>query len=199
MRKYGLKSKLRGKNPYIKINQKTKEHKVFPNLLKRQFEQDVPYSVICTDITYIKFKDIFLYLSALKDISTGEMVSWNVSDKIDMDLVLNSFDKKINLRGSLIHSDQGFHYTSPRYVKLLKKIGATQSMSRKGNCIDNAPIESFFGHFKDELDISDCVDIDDVCRKVNEYMRYYNHERKQWNRNKMTPVEYRNYLLIQNN
>ncbi len=70
-----------------------------------------------------------------------------------------------------------------------------QSMSGKGCCIDNAPIESFFGHMKDELDYRSCSSFEKLRSKIKEYMRYYNYERKQWTRNKMTPVEYRNHLL----
>ena len=72
-----------------------------------------------------------------------------------------------------------------------------QSMSGKGNCIDNAPIESFFGHMKDELDYQSCTSFKEVCSKIEDYMEYYNYERKQWTRNKMTPVEHRNHLLSQ--
>ena len=70
-------------------------------------------------------------------------------------------------------------------------------MSGKGNCIDNAPIESFFGHMKDELDYKSCKSIEELRLKVAEYMQYYNHERKQWTRNKMSPVEYKRHLLTQ--
>ena len=70
-----------------------------------------------------------------------------------------------------------------------------QSMSSKGSCIDNAPIESFFGHMKDELDYKSCRSFAELLSKIEEYMRYYNYERKQWARNRMTPIEYRNHLL----
>ena len=70
-----------------------------------------------------------------------------------------------------------------------------QSMSRKGNCIDNAPTESFFGHFKDEVDYKDCTSFEELKTKTEEYINYYNNERQQWNLKKMTPVEYRNHLL----
>ena len=70
-----------------------------------------------------------------------------------------------------------------------------QSMSRKGNCIDNAPIESFFGHLKDELEYEDCETLAELISRIEEYMRYYNNERKQWNRLKMSQVDYREYLL----
>ena len=95
----------------------------------------------------------------------------------------------------LIHSDQDFHYTNPEYRKLLRDNNAIQSMSRKGNCIDNAPMESFFGHLKDELDYKNCKTFEELVEKIYEYMYYYNNERYQLGRNKMTPVEYRKFLL----
>ncbi len=96
---------------------------------------------------------------------------------------------------ALIHSDQGFHYTNQTYVDMVAELHMTQSMSGKGMCIDNAPIESFFGHMKDELEYKTCTSFEELCLKVDAYMSYYNHKRKQWTRNKMTPVEYRKYLL----
>jgi len=97
----------------------------------------------------------------------------------------------------MIHSDQGFHYTNPVYIEIVKELKMIQSMSRKGNCIDNSPIESFFGHLKDELDYQSCRSFEELRFKIDEYMRYYNNERKQWEKKKMTPVDYRNHLLAQ--
>ena len=94
-----------------------------------------------------------------------------------------------------IHSDQGAHYTSPTFQALLKKKGLGQSMSRRGNCWDNAPQESFFGHFKDEANIKECQTLDELKREVKRYMIYHNTARYQWNLKKMTPVGYRNHLL----
>ncbi len=98
---------------------------------------------------------------------------------------------------SLIHSDQGFHYTNQSYVNMVTELNMVQSMSAKGMCLDNAPIESFFGHMKDELEYKSCTTLEELRLKIGEYMAYYNHERKQWTRNKMTPVEYRGYLINQ--
>ena len=95
----------------------------------------------------------------------------------------------------MIHSDQGFHYTHPDYIKVIRDLGMIQSMSRKGNCIDNAPIESFFGHFKDEVDYRSCTSFEDLTSMVADYMDYYNNNRCQWDLKKMAPANYRNYLL----
>ena len=95
----------------------------------------------------------------------------------------------------MIHSDQGFHYTNPMFIKRVEQLKMIQSMSRKRNCIDNAPIESFFGHLKDDVDYKLCKTYDKLYLLIENYMRYYNNERHQWNLKKMTPVEYRNHLL----
>ena len=96
----------------------------------------------------------------------------------------------------LIHSDQGFHYTNPEYIFLIKDLDMVQSMSRKGNCIDNSPMETFFGHFKDEVDYKNCKTFEEVLALTAEYINYYNNGRQQWELKKMTPVNYRNHLLI---
>ena len=115
-----------------------------------------------------------------------------------MTLVMRTIEnmKLDSYENILMHSDQGFHYTNPKYIEILKELNMNQSMSRKGNCIDNAPIESFFGHMKDELEYKSCRSFKELFLRIEEYMRYYNHKRKQWTRNRMTPVEYRDHLLI---
>lgn len=200
MRKYELVAKVRKRNPYKLIMKKRLEHRKFPNILQREFQQVIPYKVFCTDITYLPFKDRFAYLSVIKDIASGEAIAWNISVRPDVALVLETI-KKIRpnlITNTLIHSDQGFHYTNLNYIKIIQKMGMTQSMSGKGNCIDNAPIESFFGHLKDEVDYKKCQSFEELYSKINDYMIYYNNQRKQWSKNRMTPVEYRNYLLFQN-
>jgi len=94
-----------------------------------------------------------------------------------------------------MQSDQGFHYTHPSYSKQLQKLGCIQSMSRRGNCLDNAPTESFFGHLKDEIDTSECKTFEELEKYIDLHIHYYNNERPQWTKKKMTPVEYRNHLL----
>lgn len=197
MRKYDLITKVRRKNPYKAIMKKRLEHRIFPNKLEREFNQIVPFKVFCTDITYIPFQYAFAYLSVIKDIASGEVVAWNLSLYLDMILVTDTLKnmKLDSYENIMIHSDQGFHYTNPDYIDLVKELKMIQSMSGKGNCIDNAPIESFFGHMKDELDYKSCNTFNELRLKIDEYMRYYNYERKQWTRNKMTPAEYRNHLL----
>ncbi|WP_027632992.1 IS3 family transposase, partial [Clostridium hydrogeniformans] len=92
-------------------------------------------------------------------------------------------------------SDQGVHYTSPIFQNKVKKNKLGQSMSRRGNCWDNAPQESFFGHLKDEVDIKACDTFEDLVKEIDDYIDYHNNFRGQWNLKKMTPVQYRNHLL----
>lgn len=179
------------------IMKKNLEHRIFPNKLQREFHQVTPFKTFCTDITYIPLCGEFAYLAVIKDIASGEVMAWNLSINLQMSLVIEPI-KNMRLEsyeGVMIHSDQGFHYTNPKYIELVKELKMYQSMSRKANCIDNSPIESFFGHMKDELDYISCQSFKQLRLEINEYMRYYNYERKQWTRNRMTPVEYRNYLL----
>ncbi len=199
MQKYKLITKVRKANPYKQMMKKSLEHRTFPNILQRNFNQIIPSKAYCTDITYIPFENSFVYLSVIKDISCGEIVSWDLSLGLDMSFVLNTLSNMNNIpcSGAIIHSDQGFHYTNPLYIKAVKKLNMIQSMSGKGKCIDNAPIESFFGHMKDELNYRQCESFEELRIAIDEYIRYYNYERKQWTRNRMTPIEYKSYLLQQ--
>ena len=199
MNKYGIKTQVRQKNPYKEIMKKTQEHTTCENILNREFKQEKPLTTLCTDITYLYYgRSEKAYLSAVKDIATGEIVAYKVAKHLTMPIVLetiNNLKKVIKLDNVLIHSDQGFHYTNPEYRILLKKNNVIQSMSRKGNCIDNAPMESFFGHLKDEVDYKSCKTFEELVEKIDEYMYYYNNERYQWSKLKMAPVKYRNHLL----
>jgi len=203
MRKYGIVCPHRKPNPYKKIAKATKEHQVVPNKLNREFKQGVPGKVLLTDITYLPFNgDHMAYLSTVKDASTNEILAYHVSDRITLDIATKTIHKLMNNKKvilhkeAFIHSDQGSHYTSPRYQKLLKKYGLGQSMSRRGNCWDNAPQESFFGHLKDDVDYKSCKTLKELKAKINHYMVYYNNYRYQWNLKKMTPIQYRNHLLV---
>lgn len=114
--------------------------------------------------------------------------------------MLETVEKMLEKHGSelktnvLLHSDQGCHYTSFAFIDLLKDKNLRQSMSRKANCWDNAPQESFFGHMKDELDLTWCVTHDDVVRVLDDYMDYYNNDRYQWELAKLSPREYYAYV-----
>lgn len=197
MKKYVLVAKVRKVNPYKAITKKSIEHRLVENKLQREFLQLIPYKVFCTDITFIRFHNSFVYLSVIKDIASGEVMAWSLSVVCGITLVTDTI-KNLRLdsyENIMIHSDQGFQYSNVAFVEMVKELKMIQSMSRRGKCIDNAPIESFFGHMKDELDYKSCKTFDELRLVIAEYMRYYNNERNQWNRKRMTPVEYRNHLM----
>ncbi|KGL41805.1 transposase [Listeria newyorkensis] len=201
MRKYDIVCPHRKPNPYKRIAKATQEHRVISNKLKRQFKQAIPGKVLLTDITYLPYGERQMaYLSTIKDGSTNEILAYHISDRITLDIAIQTI-KKLKKRKhhlhkeAFIHSDQGSHYTSPIYQKLLKKYHLGQSMSRRGNCWDNAPQESFFGHFKDDIDSRSFDTLASLKSKIDYYMIYYNNYRYQWNLKKMAPVQYRNHLL----
>jgi putative transposase len=202
MKKYGIVCPFRKANPYRRMMKANKEDAILPNLLNRNFKQNIPGKVLLTDITYLIYgRSKKAYLSTIKDSSTNEILAYNVSDSLKLKLATDTIRKLRKNRNikltedAYIHSDQGVHYTSVIFQNLVKKYGLGQSMSRRGNCWDNAPQESFFGHFKDEVDIKSCKTFDRLIHKIKEYMTYYNKYRCQWNLEKMTPVQYRNHLL----
>ena len=202
MKKYNLFCLVRRINKARVSLKKNKENMYVKNLLNREFEQFTPYTYASTDITYLRHKNIFSFLSVVKDLATGEIMTWKLSKEMNLKLVLETIDnlekyfKKSNLKlnNLLLHSDQGFQYTNLVYYEKLKRLGITQSMSRRGNSVDNAPIESFFGHMKDEIDYKN-LDFDELKELIDSHMVEYNYKRKQWGRKRLAPVHYRNYLL----
>lgn len=180
---------------------KNTQHKSMPNRLKQKFKTNKSGRIFSTDITYLHYNgENRAYLSAIKDLGTKEIVHHRVSKNMDISLVINGlsdFFKTIpedKRKKIIIHSDQGAHYTSYFYRRLLKTNKVKQSMSRKGNCLDNAPIESFFGHFKDEAEYKNCKNFEELRNEVDKYINYYNNERPQWGLKGKTPVEYRGLI-----
>lgn len=202
MKKYNLKCPIRKTNPYRRMMKATKEHTTCENKVNRQFKTGVPYNILLTDITYLFYGNgKKCYLSTIKDAETNEILAYYLSENITLEMSVETV-KKLKRNKHIIlnekvklHSDQGVHYTSPTFHKLLEKYNIEQSMSRRGNCWDNAPQESFFGHMKDELHLDNCLTFKDVKCEIKEYIDYYNNYRYQWNLKKMTPVMYRNHLL----
>lgn len=202
MRKYDIVCPIRKANPYRRMAKATKEHRVLKNKLNRNFKQGVPGEVLLTDITYLPYSNgNIAYLSTIKDASTNEILSYELSSKMTLDIAINTVEKLMSnkqivlTKDAFIHSDQGVHYTSPKFQKIVKEYGLGQSMSRRGNCWDNAPQESFFGHMKDEIDYKSCTTFLELQDVIDDYIDYYNNHRCQWNINKLTPVQYRNQLL----
>lgn len=188
MKKFNIICPIRTSNPYKKIAKATKEHRVVPNMLNRKFKQEIPQKVLLTDITYIKYgAGQTAYLSTVKDASTNMILAHKISDRITLDIATDTIKdlvknhKETLHEEAFIHSDQGVHYTSPIFQKLLKENKLRQSMSRWGNCWDNAPQESFFGHMKDEINFKELQSLTDIIVAIDDYLYYYNHHICQWN------------------
>ena len=203
MNKYNLKCPIRKANPYRRMAKALKTNNYYDNKLNREFYTGKPGEKLLTDITYLFYgpnRDL-AYLSTIKDSVTTEILAYKLSLSLGEQFVLDTINQLINdekvpiSEDSTLHSDQGFHYTALSYQKLLKDLRIKQSMSRRGNCWDNAPQESFFGHMKDELHLKECFDFNELKNEIDNYMDYYNNYRYQWDLNKMTPVEYRIHLL----
>ena len=201
MKKYGLFCPIRKANPYRRMAAALKTSYVAPNLLNREFELHGPRRVLLTDITYIiNGKAPKCFLSTIIDAYTKELLAWTLSDSLEIDFVLETVKQLIKNYGislnaeTIINSDQGGHYTSAKFIQILQNNNLRQSMSRKANCWDNAPQESFYGHMKDEIDISDCTTFDEIHAVISDWTDYYNNERYQWDLAKLAPVEYYKYV-----
>jgi len=203
MRKYNIMTKIRRMNFYRrKFSWAAHEHRVVPNRLNREFWQSEPVKVFVTGITYLLITSgENVYMSCVKDVATREIVAYKLSTDLRMDLVFQTMTKlEEHLREkrhpeAMIHSDQGFHYIHPDYQRLVGNLGLIQSVSRRDNCLDNAPIESFFGHLKDYVANRSCGLIEEVREMVGDYISYYNCKRVQWNLKKMPPKQYRDHLI----
>jgi transposase InsO family protein len=200
MDKYGLMCPIRKANPYRRMAKALKTNNVADNLLNRNFKEYGPRRVLLTDITYIPYEGKFAYLSTILDAYTKQILSYVLSDSLEVDFVLETVEKLVKTHGieltkeTLIHSDQGCHYTSTSFIRLVNDKDLRQSMSRKGNCWDNAPQESFFGHMKDEIDVSDCKKFREVKDVIDDWLEYYNNSRYQWQLAKLSPNEYYEYI-----
>lgn len=202
MHKYGLKCPIRKANPYRRMAKAMKTNTVADNQLRRQFKAFGPRKVLLTDITYIPFNGSFAYLSVIIDAYTEQALSYVLSDSLEVDFVLLTVEKLFADHAAsidataMIHSDQGCHYTSTSFRELIQNLGLRQSMSRRGNCWDNAPQESFFGHMKDELQVSsrNWKSFDEVQASIDDWMDYYNNDRYKTGLGKLSPNEFYNYI-----
>ena len=201
MKKYSLACPIRKANPYRRMAKALATSNVAPNIVNRDFRKE-PRKVLLTDITYLFFATGKCYLSTILDAFTHEVLAYRVSLSLKVDFVLETVDQLREKHGStldnttIVHSDQGCHYTSYAFIQKLKDSEFVQSMSRRGNCWDNAPQESFFGHMKDEIRelISDCESFEAVLPVLDDWMDYYNNDRYQWDLLKLSPKEYYTYL-----
>lgn len=170
--------------------------KIAPNLLERNFKADKPNQKWVTDITEFSLFGKKLYLSPILDLYNGEVISYNLSERPTfqqtIDMLKKAFEKIPDDTHLILHSDQGWQYQMRRYQKLLEKKGVIQSMSRKGNCLDNAVIENFFGLLKTELLYLQKFDtIEQFIMELKAYMEYYNNKRIKSKLKGLSPVQYR--------
>lgn len=183
MKKYGLLSEIRRRRKWVNLGQQV--HK-YENLLNRQFQADKPNSKWVTDISYIHTKEGVLYLSMIRDLYDNSIVAYKTASHQTVNLVLDTIrlamktEKKRIAAELQLHSDQGFQYTSLAYFKLTQSYGITPSMSRRGNCYDNAMAENFFSILKTE-----CIyrhkpeSFKEANEMIDRYIYFYNHERIQ--------------------
>ena len=179
MQKYNLMCPVRKANPYRKMAKAISTNNIVKNIVDREFKQE-PRKVLLTDITYLFFENGKCYLSTILDAFTHEILAYQLNLSFKVDFVLETIDQLIKDHDStldnetIVHSDQGCHYTSYAFMKL-RDHEFVQSMSRRGNCWDNAPQESFFGHMKDDIrdEIATLPSFDDVRRVVDDWIDYY--------------------------
>lgn len=170
--------------------------KAAPNILWRNFKADEPNQKWVTDVTQFELMGCKCYLSPILDLYNGEIVSYKISCRPTFDMVTsmlkNAFKKIPDNTNLILHSDQGWHYRHLTYQKLLRQKGVVQSMSRKGNCLDNAVMENFFGLLKTELlYLRDFSSMDELMHELDAYIKYYNTDRIKLNLNGLSPVQFR--------
>lgn len=197
MKEAGLQSVVRKKKKFKKDQGAVYK---YDNLLARNFYSSRPNDKMVTDITYISTGRGKVFLSMVKDLFDNSIRGYCVSRNNDLKLVADTLRetftniKTDNDKPVLLHSDQGFQYTSKLYERLTSQYGITPSMSRKGNCFDNAAAENFFSHLKSELiNRVKLKDYEEAKKAIDDYIRYYNNKRIQV-KLKMAPLEYRSHF-----
>lgn len=169
--------------------------KVAPNILKRNFEANKPFEKLTTDVTEFAVCEEKIYLSPIMDLYNREIISYNISRSPNFgqtrEMLNGLFEKLPNNARPILHSDQGWQYQMKEYQQLLSEHNVTQSMSRKGNCLDNSSMENFFGRLKVEMFYGEKFEsVDTFIKELEEYIHYYNNERIT-TKLKTSPVKYR--------
>jgi len=170
--------------------------KIAPNVLQRDFNSQKIREKWVTDVTEFSIEGEKLYLSPILDLFNGEVIAYNMSERPSMDLINGMLEKALSTLGAndspILHSDQGWQYQMRSYQTKLKSHGIVQSMSRKGNCLDNAVVESFFGTLKEEcFYLNNYKNIRELKQEIEAYIHYYNNERVSLKLKGLSPVEYR--------
>lgn len=200
MKKYGLVCPIRQANPYRRIQKSIATGNTADNVLDREFRSHGARKVLLTDITYIPFQGRFCYLSTILDAYTKQVLSYVLSESLEIDFVLDTVRMAMDRHGlsfsteTLIHSDRGSHYTSKKFIQIVNDAKLRRSMSRRGNCWDNAPQESLFGHMKQETNFDRCKTVDELRAAVDDWIDYYNNDRYQEGLAKLSPNEYYEYI-----
>lgn len=179
---------------------KGQQGKIADNLLQRQFLADRPNQKWVTDLTEFNIGGKKLYLSPIMDLYNREIVSYNISERPvfsqTMKMLDRAFTKISDHTGLILHSDQGWQYQMRQFQNRLKQKGIRQSMSRKGNCLDNAVMENFFGLLKSELlYLQKFSSVDNFRKELEAYIDYYNNKRIKSNLKNMSPVQYRTHAI----
>ena len=192
----GLKGKQRKNDKYHSY--KGEIGKIADNLLKREFYAEKPFEKLTTDVTQFKVCNEKVYLSPVMDLFNREIVSYSISLSPNLEQVremLNGlFEKLPDDATPLFHSDQGWQYQHAEYQRLLAEHNITQSMSRKGNCMDNGAMENFFGRLKVEMFYGEKFEsVDSFVAELRRYIYYYNNERISMKLKGMSPVQYRTH------
>ena len=198
MKSLGLKSVIRIKKYK---SYKGEQGKIAPNILERNFKATAPNEKWATDITEFNVSGKKLYLSPIIDLFNQEIISYELTERPVFNQVIvmlkKAFKKMPNNTNLLLHSDQGWHYQNRKYQQQLKEKGLKQSMSRKGNCLDNAVAENFFGLLKTEMYHNEVFkNADELIETIKEYIDYYNHKRIKLKLKGLSPIEYRNQALV---
>lgn len=195
MRKLDIRSIARKKNPYKQIQNQYGAIHTYPNILKQNFKTQRPNQKWGTDITYIRTQQGFVYLAIIKDFFDGSILGHAMSRNFSIRMVLQALQvaasNSNSVHGVVLQSDQGPQFQSTAYHSLTSRFGIIPSMSRKGNCLDNAPTESFFSHLKEEfLRHMNIRDFEEAVHVVDDYIHFYNYDRIQL-KTKLTPIELR--------
>lgn len=204
IRKYHLTCPIRKATPYRRMQKAIRTNNTAENLVNREFEEHSSRNILLTDITYIPLNDSHYYLSAILDACIKQVLYYTLSESLEVDFVLRTVWSMVEKHGislnkeTILHSDLGCHYTCIKFIQFVKNSNLRQSMSRKGNCWDNVPQESFFGHIKDELtgEIPTWTCLADVRKSIDDWIDYYNNDKYQWDLAKLSPNEYDHYLTI---
>ncbi len=196
MKELGLKGKQRKNGHYHSY--KGTIGKVADNLLNRDFKSSKPFEKITTDVTQFNVCNEKVYLSPIMDLFNREIISYSISLSPNLEQIkemLNSLFQKLPADARpIFHSDQGWQYQHAEYQRLLAEHNITQSMSRKGNCMDNGAMENFFGRLKVEMFYGEKFEsVNAFIDKLNEYIYYYNNERISTKLKGMSPVQYRTH------